>query len=179
MAQNDTRVSLHEVNSLDQEAFIALLGPLFEQSPWVAAEAWAARPFANLTGLHAALCAAMFSATAEWQIALIRAHPDLVGRAALAGTLTPDSRGEQASAGLDRLTRDEIAAFTALNRAYRERFDFPFVICVRENKQAGILAGFAERLTHTRCEEIAAALGEIAKIAHLRLHDRVRDDGSE
>lgn len=173
------RATVSDVNTLDQQAFVALLGPLFERSPWVAAEAWHARPFASVARLHEALCAAMYRAPVGRQVALIRAHPDLVGAAARAGTLTPDSRGEQASAGLDRLTPEEIAAFTNLNRAYRERFDFPFVICARENKKAGILAGFAARLAHTRSEEIATTLGEIAKIAHLRLLDRVRNDADE
>src|SRR5690348_13223630 len=108
MAANDPRVSTRDVNALDREAFVALLGAVFEQSPWIAADAWHARPFASLTRLHEALCTVMGGAPVERQIALIRAHPDLVGTAARAGTLTPDSRGEQASAGLDRLTREEI-----------------------------------------------------------------------
>jgi len=169
-------VTVSDVNMLDREQFVALLGPLFEQSPWIAAEAWPARPFTSLTHLHDTLCAVMYAAPVEQQVALIRAHPDLVGKAALAGTLTPDSRSEQAAAGLDRLSPEEIAAFTEMNAAYHARFGFPFVICVRENKKAGILAGFNARLNHTRDEEIATALGEIAKISHLRLMDRVHDD---
>jgi 2-oxo-4-hydroxy-4-carboxy-5-ureidoimidazoline decarboxylase len=169
-------VTFSDVNTLDREPFVALLGPLFEQSPWVAAAAWPARPFASLTHLHDTLCSVMYAAPLDQQVALIRAHPDLVGRAALAGTLTPESSNEQAAAGLDRLSPEEIAAFTALNAAYHARFGFPFVICVRENRKAGILAGFNARLDHTRDEEIATALGEIAKISYLRLMDRVRDD---
>lgn len=167
--------TVSDLNTLDQEEFVALLGPLFEQSPWIAAETWQVRPFMSLPHLHDALSAVMYGAAVERQIALIRAHPDLVGRAARAGTLTPDSQGEQASAGLDRLSPEEVATFTEMNDAYQERFGFPFVICVRENKKAGILAGFRERQSHTRDEEIATALGEIAKISYLRLLDRVRD----
>jgi OHCU decarboxylase len=115
----------------------------------------------------------MYGAGQERQLALIRAHPDLVGRAALAGTLTPESTGEQAAAGLDRLAPEEIAAFNRLNAAYRERFGFPFVICARENKKASIMAGFEARLANTRAPEISAALGEIAKIAYWRLHDAI------
>lgn len=171
-------VTISDVNTLDQELFVALLGPLFEQSPWIAAEAWHARPFTSVAHLHDTLRAVMEGAPLGQQVALIRAHPDLVGRAALAGTLTPDSRSEQTAVGLDRLSPVEIATFTKLNGAYWERFGFPFVICARENKKAGILAGFRERLNHTRNEEIATALGEIAKISRLRLLDRIRDDGS-
>jgi 2-oxo-4-hydroxy-4-carboxy-5-ureidoimidazoline decarboxylase len=99
-----------------------------------------------------------------------------VGRAALAGTLTPESNREQASAGLDRLTPDEIATFARLNAAYRDRFGFPFVICARENKKESILAGFSARLGHAREREIATALDEIARIAHSRLLDFVDPD---
>jgi 2-oxo-4-hydroxy-4-carboxy-5-ureidoimidazoline decarboxylase len=115
----------------------------------------------------------MRAAPVERQVALIRAHPDLVGRAALAGTLTPESAGEQAAAGLDRLTPDEVATFTQLNATYRDRFGFPFVICARGNKKESILAGFDGRLDNTREREIATALDEIAKIAHFRLLDIV------
>ncbi len=118
---------------------------------------------------------AVAEAPLEQRIALIAAHPDLVGRAALAGTLTPASRAEQASAGLDRLEPEEIAMFADLNAAYRARFDFPFVICVRENKKAAIIAGLQARIRNERPAEIATALGEIAKIARLRLADLVRE----
>ncbi len=172
-------LTLAEVNGLDQRAFVEKLGFLFEGSPWVAEEAWHDRPFLSPDELHEALCRVMYEAPVERQLALIRAHPDLVGRAALAGTLTPESNREQASAGLDRLSPDEIAAFTRLNQAYHDRFDFPFVICVRENKKAGILAGFNARLGNSRADEMTTALGEIAKIARLRLLDAVRmkDEG--
>ena len=171
-----TRTTLREINALDQDGFVTALGFVFEGSPWIAARAWQARPFASLTHLHRALCDVMYNASVEQQVALIRAHPDLVGQAALAGTLTPVSTQEQASAGLDRLSPEEIATFTRLNQAYRHRFGFPFVICVRENKKEGILAGFATRLKHSRDEEISTALAEIAKIASLRLHDVVAAD---
>ncbi len=170
------RMTLREINAFDQDEFVARLGFLCEDSSWVAAEAWYARPFANLAGLHRALCDAMYGAPVERQVALIAAHPDLVGKAALAGALTPASIGEQASAGLDRLSPGEIADFTRLNEAYRNRFGFPFVICVREHKKEGILAGFADRLHNPRDREIATALGEIAKICRLRLRDVVETD---
>ena len=108
------------------------------------------------------------------QIALIRAHPDLAGRAAVAGTLTADSAREQSSAGLDRLTPEEYEAFTGANTAYRERFGFPFVICVREHDKDSILASAEARLQNDPDGEIDVALREIAKIAALRLEDRGR-----
>src|SRR5205823_1352455 len=129
------------------------------------------RPFASLDHLHRSLCAVVERAPRARQLALIREHPDLVGRAALAGTLTPQSQGEQAAAGLDRLSPEEVATFTRLNAEYWARFGFPFVICVRENKKEAILAGFAVRLQQSTEQEITTALGEIAKIARLRLLD--------
>lgn len=168
-----TRFTLDEINGWDQDTFEARLGFLFEGSPSIAREGWAARPFASLDALHQALCQVMYDAPVERQLALIRAHPDLVGRAALAGTLTPESNREQAAAGLDRLTDEEIALFSRQNQAYREKFGFPFVICARENKKDSILAGFDRRLGHSRDQEIMIALGEIAKIARLRLLDAV------
>ena len=167
-------LTLTQVNALDRPDFVAALGHLFEGPPWIVEQTWDARPFATLDDLQSKLVAVMYAAPVERQVALIQAHPDLVGRAALAGTLTPASTGEQAAAGLDSLTSDEIATFTRLNAEYRERFGFPFVICARENKKESILAGFAQRLIHTRDEEITTALGEIAKICRLRLLDTVR-----
>jgi OHCU decarboxylase len=155
--------------------FVATLGHIFEHSPWVAAETWHARPFAGIEALHARMCGVVASAPREKQLALIAAHPDLVGRAALAGTLTPASQAEQASAGLDRLEAEEIAVITALNAAYRTRFGFPFVICVRENKKAAIFAGLRERAGNDLETEIATALDEIAKIARLRLADAIAE----
>src|SRR3954453_23953597 len=158
-------MTIEEINALDQEFFVGGLGSLFEGSPWIAAEAWRGRPFPSIAQLHKALCAVMYNASTEQQVALIRAHPDLVGKAALAGTLRPESTREQASAGLDRLSPEEIATFTRLNQAYKDRFGFPFVICARENKKDSILAGFTRRLDNSRAQEIATALGEIAKIS--------------
>ena len=113
------------------------------------------------------------SAGVKKQLALICAHPDLVGRAALAGTLSPESNREQAKAGLVDLTADEIATFQRLNQTYREKFGFPFVICARLNKKDAILNGFRVRLEHSLEEEMKAALEEIYKIAYLRLQDIV------
>jgi urate oxidase / 2-oxo-4-hydroxy-4-carboxy-5-ureidoimidazoline decarboxylase len=173
------RLTIAAINRLDRDSFVERLGFLLERSPWVAAAAWEARPWPDRAALHRSLVEAMLAADAERQLALIRAHPDLVGRAALAGTLTPSSTAEQRAAGLDpdALTLDEIDRFAAGNAAYRAKFDFPFVICARENRKESILSGLATRLDNDRDQEIAAALGEIAKIAWHRLADVIDDAG--
>jgi OHCU decarboxylase len=168
-------VTLRELNAMDRDAFVATIGHVFERSPWIAAETWERRPFAGVEQLHGALAAAMWDAPPEQQLALIQAHPDLAGKAAIAGELTSDSTREQASAGLDRLTPEEFATFTRLNSAYRARFGFPFIICVREHTKTSILDAFQERLAHVRQQEIATALHEISRIASLRLRAVVAD----
>jgi 2-oxo-4-hydroxy-4-carboxy-5-ureidoimidazoline decarboxylase len=162
---------LAKLNELSQPEFTRIVGPVFEHSPWIAETAWSNRPFASIDDLHRALCQTVRDAGETKQLALIRAHPDLVGRAALTGTLTRESTGEQASAGLNALSPDEIALFQKQNIAYREKFGFPFVICARLNKKEAILAGFECRLKNSREQEITAALEEIFKIAELRLRD--------
>ncbi len=162
---------MESINQLGQAAFVERFGPLFEHSPWIAENAWSDRPFADADELFEALRAAMYSAPRERQLALIRAHPDLAGKAAIEGSLTASSKHEQASAGLDRLTPDEYDAFTRTNTAYRERFDLPFVVCVREHTKESILRVAAERLSNGKDEEIRVALEEIAKIARLRMQE--------
>jgi OHCU decarboxylase len=168
-------MTLQTLNTLDQDAFVAAIGHVFERSPWIAADAWLRLPFASVDQLHQALMAVVWNAAPEEQLALIEAHPDLAGKAAIAGELTADSRREQASAGLDRLTPEQYATFTRLNAAYRERFGFPFIVCVREHTSASILAAFELRLAHERRPEIAIALTEIGKIARLRLQDAIAE----
>jgi 2-oxo-4-hydroxy-4-carboxy-5-ureidoimidazoline decarboxylase len=170
-----TPITLAEVNDLSRAQFVAALGPLFEDSPWIAELTWPARPFATIDQLHQALCATMYAAAIERQVALIQAHPDLAGKAAIAGALTAESAREQSSAGLSRLAPEQFATFTRLNQAYREKFGFPFVICAREHSPTSILEHFAIRLEHLRAQEIDTALGEIAKIARLRLLDVIRE----
>lgn len=165
--------SLHQLNSADRAAFVAVLGHLFEHSPWVAERTWAQRPFANREALHAALCATMRAAPRDEQLALIRAHPDLAGRLAQQKKLTVESTREQASAGLDQLTDAELAAFTAQNDTYKAKFGFPFIICARLNAKSAILDAMRTRVDRAAAAEFATALGEIEKIAWLRLQDAV------
>lgn len=169
-----TRKTLPEINALDKDTFVTTLRSLFEGPPWIIEQAWHMRPFDSLEQLHQALCTVMYHAPVEQQVALLQAHPDLVGRAALAGTLSPESTHEQTTAGLNQLSPAEISTFQQLNRQYRSRFGFPFVICARENKKESILAGFETRLPHSREQEIEIALGEVAKICLLRLRDTVQ-----
>jgi 2-oxo-4-hydroxy-4-carboxy-5-ureidoimidazoline decarboxylase len=173
----EARWTISEVNAWDRTEFDERLGCLFEHASWIVEAAWADRPFGNRDDLHRALTTAVAHSDEERQAALIRSHPDLVGRAALAGTLTRESTSEQRAAGLDpgRLTPDEIARFAELNESYKRRFDFPFVICAREHTKETILAGFAARLGNSREEEIATAVAEIGKICWYRLVDVVAD----
>jgi OHCU decarboxylase len=166
-------MTLGELNACDEEGFVAALGAVAEGSPWVARDAFGGRPFADVEAVAGAFAAAIEAAPPARQLALVRAHPDLAGRLATAGALGALSAGEQAGAGLDRLTPDELAAFTALNTAYRDRFGFPFVICVRDHTRATILASFRERLAHGPDEERRAALVEITRIVRLRLEELV------
>ncbi len=167
---------ISELNAAPTERFVAVCGPLFEHSPWIAERTAARRPFASRDALHRALCETMRSATETEQLALVRAHPDLVGRAALAGTLTKESTAEQRAAGLGGLSTDEVRRFQEFNAAYQAKFGFPFVICARENKKDAILAAFPVRLAATPAQELSTALTEIEKIARLRLYDAVTEN---
>ena len=159
-------MSVIDANALDTAAFVARYRALFEHSPWVVERAARRRPFDDVFG---GLMQVVYDALPDDQLALIRAHPELAGKAAIDRTLTAASAAEQASAGLDRLDEDEFHRFHALNHAYRQRFGFPFVICVRLQDKAGILAELQRRLDAPRNDEIATALAEIGKIVHLRL----------
>jgi 2-oxo-4-hydroxy-4-carboxy-5-ureidoimidazoline decarboxylase len=161
------------LNTCPVDAFVAEIGFAFEDSPWIARAAAAERPFADRNALLAALVAVVDRAAEPAKVALIAAHPDLAGRVAREGRLTAASAAEQAGAGLGALTPAEVARFDADNRAYRERFGFPFVICARENTKTSILAALAQRRANERATEIATALAEIAKIARLRIEDAV------
>ena len=165
--------SIPEINAMSREEFVRVVGPVFEHSSWIAEEGSVRRPFTSLENLHRSLCEIVTLSPEEQQITLIQAHPDLVGRAALQGDLTPESAREQSSAGLGALTQAEVDRFGQLNGAYRQKFGFPFVICARLNKKDAILAGFEDRLKNSREIEVGASLEEIFKIARLRLQDLV------
>jgi allantoate deiminase len=170
------RPTLRQLNAMDHDAFVAVCGPVFEHSPWIAERSWSKRPFDSLSDLHEKLIHTVASSTPDERLALIRAHPDLVGRLAREGRLTRESAAEQAAAGLHSLTSQEIAAFESHNAAYQEKFGIPFIICARENRKDAILAAFPRRLNNSREQEIAGALAEVYRIARLRLADAVWED---
>jgi len=160
--------------TLSKPLFMARFGGIFEHSPWVAERAFDAGlgiHAASAAGLHTAMVAAMRAGSEAEKLALIRAHPDLAGKLALARQLTIESTGEQASAGLDRLTAEELTRFTMLNDAYKARFAFPFIMTVKGRDKAEIIAAFEARLKNDAAQEFATALGEIEKITRLRLAD--------
>ena len=166
------RITLDALNAHDETEFAALLGGVFEHSPWIAAAAFAARPFASLDALHAAMLRVVTGAAPDRQLDLLRAHPELARR----GPLTAASAAEQGSQGLDRLDADEAAAFQALNNTYRARFGFPFIVAVRgQRDRAAIRAALTQRAANTPDRERAAALAEVAKIARFRLEDLIDD----
>jgi 2-oxo-4-hydroxy-4-carboxy-5-ureidoimidazoline decarboxylase len=168
-------LTLSQLNELNCTEFVSIIGPVFEHSSWIAEKAWSKKPFAGIHELHSTMCNVVRGAGLVKQIALVRAHPDLVGRAALAGTLTRESTNEQAGAGLNALSLGEISLFQKQNEAYLSKFGFPFVICARINRKETILAGYEKRLQNTREQEIQIALEEIFKIAEFRLCDLISD----
>lgn len=162
-------MTLDELNRAGVAEFTAELGAIYEHSPWVAERAAAARPLADVRALHAAMSGVVAAAGKDAQLALVRAHPDLAGRLARAGNLAPSSAAEQAGLGLDRLSDEMFDRFDTMNKAYRARFDFPFVICARRNTRDSVLAAFEARLQHDAEQELQAALAEINAIARFRL----------
>jgi 2-oxo-4-hydroxy-4-carboxy-5-ureidoimidazoline decarboxylase len=168
-----TPISLDAVNRMTPEAFVAAFGDIAEHSPWVAEAAAARRPFRSRDNMIAAFADAVTDAPQSRQRALLEAHPDLAGRAAIAGTLTRDSKNEQAGAGLDTLTPDEFARFTDLNRTYRERNHIPFIFAVKGATKHDILRGFEARIGNSPDAEFQTALGQVARIIRFRLEDRV------
>ncbi len=158
---------------MDRADFVSLIGWVYEHSPWVAERAWEQRPFKTVDGLHEAMDKVVELAGPDEKLSLIQAHPDLAGRLAQEGKLTAASTSEQANARLNELAPEDATEMTKNNRLYREKFGFPFIVCVRLNNIKLIREAFTERLRNDRAQEINVALGEISKIARLRLADVV------
>jgi OHCU decarboxylase len=156
----------------EREKFVRRFGGIFEHSPWVAERAFDHAAASGLTegNLHSALCNAFRAASPAERLAVLRAHPDLAGRLAVAGKLTADSKFEQASAGLDRLSPEEHARFTGLNAAYTKKFGFPFIIAVKGLTKDDILAAFEQRIDNSKEEEFETACAQVEQIARLRLN---------
>ena len=160
--------TIAEIDAMDAGAFQAVLGSVVEHSPWVAGEAWRRRPFGSPAALRLAFEAVLRLAPPDRQLALLNAHPELGDR-----QLTDASAREQAQARLDRLPAADLALLRQLNAAYRERFGFPFISCVREHSVASLLAWAQARLERDRDAEAETALTEVGKIVALRLRERV------
>lgn len=161
----------------DRDAFVRRYGGIYEGSPWVPEQSFErAAGLSDPAALAKVFAASVDRAGDEVKLALIRAHPDLAGRAAVRGELTPESSAEQASAGIDQCTKGEFEKFQSLNRRYRDRFGFPFVMAVRGSNRHDILAAFERRLGNTPEAEVRTAIAEIHKIARLRLEALGRDE---
>jgi 2-oxo-4-hydroxy-4-carboxy-5-ureidoimidazoline decarboxylase len=171
-----SNLSLDQLNALPPEAFVAALGDVFEHAPWVAQATAAGRPFQTVADLHLAMTRAVAQAPAETQLAFIREHPEL-GSKVKRVDITADSQAEQGSLGLDRLSDQEYQRFVSLNAAYREKFGFPFIVCVRRHTRDSILRQFELRLGNDTATERAIALDEIGLITRLRLVAKVDGPG--
>ena len=166
-------IPVDALNAATPARFVELLDGIFEHSPWVAERTAAARPFRSREDLHAALCAVVAAAPRHEQMALIRAHPELAGRAAVGRELTAASAREQQGAGLDACTPQQFAQLQRLNAQYNERFGFPFILAVRGHDRDSVIATLARRLGHDLESERDEALQQIARIAAFRLAERV------
>jgi 2-oxo-4-hydroxy-4-carboxy-5-ureidoimidazoline decarboxylase len=163
-------VDMAPINAMDRAAFVEKFGGIFENSPWVAEKAWEKRPFAGLDDMHAAMVAVVKHAPAAMQLSLLQSHPDLAGKEAQAGTMTASSVAEQASAGLNALSHEEMVRISDLNAAYRKKFGFPFIIAVRMYTKEGILFEFNRRLQNETQTEFANDLQNVYIITRLRLN---------
>lgn len=167
------KTTITALNQLERDAFVELLGGVYEHSPWVAERSFTHQPFADVDALLQAMRSTLAAADRKEQLALIRTHPDLAGKAALRGELTAESTSEQAGAGLDTLTAAEFEQFTDLNERYKNRFGFPFIMAVKNATKHQILDGFAQRIDHTPEEEFSMALEQINRIAAFRIADLI------
>ncbi|MGF6721012.1 2-oxo-4-hydroxy-4-carboxy-5-ureidoimidazoline decarboxylase [Paraburkholderia sp. GAS41] len=165
--------TLDQLNRISTDAFVAALSGIFEHSPWVAEVAAEQRPFASIGALHHTMSSAVEAAGEAKQLALINAHPELAGKAAVRGELTAESTREQSGAGLDQCTQEEFDKLVGLNAAYRDKFGFPFILAVRGYDRHGIIANFEARVNHSRADELRASLDQIYRIARFRLDDLI------
>lgn len=169
--------ALDDLNRATPSDFAQAVADTFELAPWVAEAAVMSRPFGTVTALHEAMMGVVRAAPRDRQLDFLRGHPDLAGKAARAGVLTADSKREQASVGLDALSEAEFAQFHRLNDAYKAKFGFPFIVCVRRHTRDSVLEQFERRLHHDTATEFAAALKEIFFITRLRVAAKVTGEG--
>jgi 2-oxo-4-hydroxy-4-carboxy-5-ureidoimidazoline decarboxylase len=166
-------LTIADLNSYSRDEFVAALANIFEHSPWIAEQVAAQRPFAGINVLFAAMKAAVERSPTEPQLALIKAHPDLADKTQRAAGLTAESSAEQHSVGLDRLSDAEYDAFERVNNAYRGKFGFPYIVCVRRHTKDSILRDFERRLPNDVAAEMRRSIEEICRIAALRLDQLV------
>jgi len=164
------KISLDRLNQIDRDQFVGVLGGIFEHSPWVADMIYQDRPFHSSTQLHQTMVDAVNKSPDFQRMALICNHPELAGKEATEGTLTNDSRQEQSRAGLDQCSTEELIQLQSLNRAYREKFDFPFVIAVSGLDKTQIIAAIELRLKNSVSVEFETSIAEISKIGLIRLN---------
>jgi 2-oxo-4-hydroxy-4-carboxy-5-ureidoimidazoline decarboxylase len=162
-------MTIAELNTFDRTRFVEAIGWVFEGSPWVAERSWKARPFADLEALRAAMKAEVERALPEERLALLRAHPDLGTRA----RINAASAGEQAGAGLDRLTPEEFERLQRLNSAYRNKFGFPFLFAVKGGTKYDVFDALERRLDAAPEQEYREALRHVYRIAEFRLRDTI------
>lgn len=160
---------MHELNAMSQEDFRDTLAGIFEHSPWVPERAWSQRPFADCASLHRVMCDVVVNSDQAEQRVLIRAHPQLAGKAAIRGELTSASAAEQSGAGLDQCSAEEYARISSLNAAYMEKFGFPFILAVRGHTRLSIIDALEDRINNGADAEFSEALSQIEKIALFRL----------
>lgn len=163
------------LSALGQPTFTDYLAAIYEHSPWIPERTWQHRPFSSREQLHQALARTLDAATESEKLGLIKAHPELAGKAALRGELTNDSKREQAGAGLDQCSAEEFTLIQRVNREYGEKFGFPFIIAVKGLGRADIIAAMQHRLAHDRDTEFAEALVQIKHIAAFRLSEKISD----
>jgi 2-oxo-4-hydroxy-4-carboxy-5-ureidoimidazoline decarboxylase len=168
--------SLSDLNASSKGDFVAALANIFEHSPWIAEQVASARPFAGVKQLFDAMKAAVDRSPSELRLALIKAHPDLANRTQRAAGLTAESSAEQDSIGLDRLSDAEYQAFERVNNAYRAKFGFPYIVCVRRHTKDSILRDFERRLPNDANSEMQKSIEEICRIAALRVDQLVTGD---
>jgi OHCU decarboxylase len=166
-------LSIAAINALSREEFILRLGGVFEHSPWVAEAAFAERPFADVAGLHDAMLGTVRGAPFARQLAFLRGHPELAGRAMVAGALTADSSDEQTRSGLTQCSPEEFAKLQEFNAAYGKRFGWPFILAVKRLDRATIIRTFGERLAASAADEFEECMANIGKITRWRLDDLV------
>ena len=167
------QIDIAQINTWSRAQFVTHLGGIFEHSPWVAEAAFDSRPFAGVSGLHAAMVGAVRAAPHARQLAFLRAHPELAGKAMVDQSLTAESANEQTRSGLTQCTPAEFARLQALNTAYKRKFGWPFILAVLQLDRQAIIRIFAERLENSAADEFENCLANIERITRFRLEMQI------